>query len=194
MVRSREFDPQVALGQVVELFASRGYSDTSMEDIVRRTGVSRYGLYSTFGNKRELFEKALERFADDMGRQSFLKLLEPGASLEHIRRIFEERIAAMCDGTEPHGCLLSQTAMEVAPHDEAIRDVLLRFLKRTSKTFAIGLEHARDKGEVRADPDLTDGGEFLTGALFSLAAMGRAGFPRESLERYLDNTLAAVAA
>lgn len=194
MVRSREFDPHAALGQVVELFASRGYSDTSMEDIVRRTGVSRYGLYSTFGNKRELFEKALERFADDMGRQSFLKLLEPDASLADIRRIFEERIAAMCDGTEPHGCLLSQTAMEVAPHDEEIRSVLLRFLKRMSKTFAIGLEHAREKGEVREDLDLGDGGEFLTGAMFSLTVMGRAGFSRESLERYLDNTLAALAA
>ncbi len=58
-----------------------------MDDIVRATGVSRYGLYGTFGNKRELFEQALERYADSMGRQSYLRLLEPDASLDHIRHV-----------------------------------------------------------------------------------------------------------
>ena len=72
----------------MDLFASKGYSETSMEDIVQTTGVSRYGLYNEFGNKRELFEQALELFADRMGRQSFLRLLEPDASLDHIRELF----------------------------------------------------------------------------------------------------------
>ncbi|MDH4316580.1 MAG: TetR/AcrR family transcriptional regulator, partial [Gammaproteobacteria bacterium] len=77
MVRSRAFDPEQALSRAVDLFSSRGYSETSMDDIVKATGVSRYGIYGTFGNKRELFEQALERYADGMGKQSFLRLLEP---------------------------------------------------------------------------------------------------------------------
>ncbi|TFG41199.1 MAG: TetR/AcrR family transcriptional regulator, partial [Chromatiales bacterium] len=88
MVRTRTFDPATALTHAVELFASKGYSETSMEDIVKATGVSRYGLYGTFGNKRELFEQALDRYADSMGKQAFLRLLEPEASLDHIRKIF----------------------------------------------------------------------------------------------------------
>ena len=193
MVRSREFDPSAALGKIVQLFSAKGYSDTSMEDIVQATGVSRYGLYNTFGNKRELFEQALERFADEMGRQSFLRMLEPDASLADVRRVFDERIDAMCSCEEPYGCMLSQTAMELAPHDAEIKGLLLRFLKRMSKAFAVGLEHARDKGEVRDDLDLRDGGDFLTGAMLSVVIMSRAGFPRESLARYVDTTIAAVA-
>ena len=72
MNRARTFDPATALGQVVDLFASKGYSETSMEDIVQTTGVSRYGLYGTFGNKRELFEQALEQYAEGMGKQRAL--------------------------------------------------------------------------------------------------------------------------
>ena len=49
MVRTRTFDPSTALSQAVALFSSKGYSETSMEDIVQATGVSRYGLYGTFG-------------------------------------------------------------------------------------------------------------------------------------------------
>ncbi len=192
MVRTREFDPETALSKAVDLFSSRGYSDTSMDDIVRATGVSRYGLYGTFGNKRELFEQALERYADSMGRQSYLRLLEPDASLAHIRAIFDERIAAMCNSGENRGCMLCHTAMELAPHDPEIKGVLQRFLKRMSKAFAIGLETAKENGEVKSDLDTQAAGDFLTGAIFGLAVLARSGFPRTTLDSFVDNTMASL--
>lgn len=192
MVRTRAFNPSDALGKAVELFSSQGYSDTSMDDLVKATGVSRYGIYSTFGNKRELFEKALERYADRMGRKSFLRLLEPQASLVHIRQIFDERIEAMSASGESTGCMLCHTAMELAPQDREIEEVLQRFMKRMSKTFAVGLEAAKEKGEVRQSLDTAAAGEFLTGSLFGLAVLARSGFPRETLERFVDSTLSSL--
>lgn len=192
MVRTRTFDPASALSQAVELFSSRGYSDTSMDDIVKATGVSRYGLYGTFGNKRELFEQALEKYADSMGKTSYLKLLEPEAGLGDIRHIFDERIDAMCTSGENRGCMLCHTAMELAPHDHEIQGVIQKFLKRMSRAFAIGLENARDKGEVKEDLELREAGEFLTGAVFGLAVLARAGFPRQTLDAFVDNTMASV--
>ncbi|HZD51742.1 MAG TPA: helix-turn-helix domain-containing protein [Woeseiaceae bacterium] len=192
MVRTRAFDPGEALNRAVELFTSRGYSNTSMDDLVKATGVSRYGLYGTFGNKRELFEKALERYADRMGRRSFLRLLEPGAGLVDIRRIFDERIAAMATDSERAGCMLTYTAMELAPRDREIEGVLQRFMKRMSKTFAIGLESAKEKGELPAALDVKAASEFLTGAVFGLAVLARSGFPKETLDRFVDSTLSAL--
>jgi TetR/AcrR family transcriptional regulator, transcriptional repressor for nem operon len=192
MVRTRAFDPSNALSRAVELFSSKGYSDTSMDDIVRATGVSRYGIYGTFGNKRELFEQALERYADSMGKQSFMRLLEPDASLKHIRAIFNERIASMCDGGAPRGCMLCHTAMELAPHDHEIAGVLQKFMRRMSKAFSIGLESARTRGEVKDGLELRDAGEFLTGALFGLVVLARAGFPRKTLDSFVDNTMSAL--
>ena len=194
MVRTSTFDPSAALTQVVDLFASRGYSETSMEDIVRATGISRYGLYGTFGSKRELFEKALDRYADAMGKQNFLRLLEPGASLSDIRKIFEERIETMCCGQQPKGCLFVHTAMQLAPRDDDLRDVLQRFMKRIAKAFSIGLESAQESGEVRADVDVREAGELLTSSLFGLAVLGRTGFSKESLYNIVDNTLALLKA
>jgi TetR/AcrR family transcriptional repressor of nem operon len=192
MVRTRTFDPAAALTRAVDLFSSKGYSETSMEDIVQATGVSRYGLYGTFGSKRELFEQALERYADSMGKQSFLRLLEPDASLDHIRNIFAERVDDMCCIEENKGCLFIHTAMELAPQDEELREVLRRFMKRMSKAFAIGLESARARGEVRADVDVATAGELLTSTMFGLAVLGRTGFQHASLSRIVDNTLASL--
>lgn len=192
MTRSRSFDPSTALSQVVDLFCTKGYSETSMDDIVRETGVSRYGLYGTFGNKRELFEQALERYADGMGKQSFLRLLEPGASLQHIRAIFDERVADMCCAEENKGCLFIHTAMELAPQDAELRGVLQRFMKRMSKAFSIGLDSAKGRGEVREDVDVDAAGEMLTSAMFGLAVLGRTGFPKETLDSIVDGTLRSI--
>ncbi len=192
MVRTRTFDPSTALSRVVELFSSKGYSETSMEDIVRATGVSRYGLYGTFGNKRELFEQALERFAEGMGKQSFLRLLEPDASLDHIRTIFRERVADMCCAEENKGCLFVHTAMQLAPQDEDLRGVLQKFMKRISKAFSVGLESAKERGEIRPDVDVRAAGELLTSTMFGLAVLGRTGFAEETLNGIVDSTLASI--
>ncbi len=143
-----------------------------MEDIVRATGVSRYGIYGTFGNKRELFEQALERYAERMGKQSFMRLLEPEASLVHIRKIFDERVAYMCDSGENKSCLFVHTAMGLAPQDVELRGVLQNFMKRISKAFSVGLESAKKRGEVRADLDTRAAGEALTSSMFGLAVLG----------------------
>ncbi len=189
MVRTRTFDPSTALTTAVDLFSSKGYSDTSMEDLVQATGVSRYGLYGTFGTKRELFEQALERYAEGMGKQSFLRLLEPEASLDHIRNIFEERADDMCCAEEHKGCLFIHTAMGLAPKDDDLKAVLQRFMKRMSKAFAVGLESAKERGEVRANLDVAAAGEMLTSTMFGLAVLGRTGFSRESLIGIVDSTL-----
>ena len=194
MNRARTFDPHTTLSQVVDLFSSKGYSETSMEDIVQTTGVSRYGLYGTFGNKRELFEQALEQYAEGMGKQSFLRLLEPGASLEHVRAIFDERVADMCCGEENKGCLFIHTAMELAPQDEELRGVLQRFMKRMSKAFAIGLDSAKGRGEVAQDVDVDAAGELLTSTMFGLAVLGRTGFPKATLDGIVDSTLESIQA
>ena len=193
MVRTREFNPAEALTKAMEVFAARGYKNTSMEDVVSATGVSRYGLYGTFGNKRELFEKALGKYADSMGKESFMRLFQPESTLADVRRVFDERLDHVFGSKTKSGCLVTFTAMEMAPRDKEIEAVLLRFMLGMNKAFSTGLQHARENGEVKAEIDLKKAGHFLTGAFFGLAVMSRCGFSRESLDAYIETTLENVA-
>ena len=194
MVRTREFDPGAALNAATQVFTARGYSNTSIDDVVKATGVSRYGIYGTFGNKRELFEQALERYTEQMGKASFLRLLEPDSLLADIRHTFEARVSHMFESQEKNGCLVVFTAMELAPRDQDIEIVLHRLLKRMAKAYQIGLEHAQAAGELRDGLDLAQAGEFLTGAFFGMTVMARCGFGHDNLMAYVDSTIAAVAA
>jgi len=119
-------------------------------------------------------------------------LLEPDASLGHIRKIFDERVSDMCCLEENKGCLFIHTAMELAPQDDDIRGVLQKFMKRMSKAFSIGLESAQERGEVRKDIDVRATGELLTSTMFGLAVLGRSGFERATLDGIVNNTLAAL--
>lgn len=47
------------LSQSLELFAAQGYNGTSIDDLVKATGLLRGSLYKAFGSKRNLFEQLL---------------------------------------------------------------------------------------------------------------------------------------
>jgi hypothetical protein len=84
--------------------------------------------------------------------------------------------------------------MELAPQDEELRGVLQRFMKRMSKVFAIGLDSAKGRGEIRANVDVDEAGNALMSTMFGLAVLGRTGFPRKTLDGIIDSTLDSLRA
>ncbi len=59
MARPRAFDETVVLSQARTLFANQGYNGTSIDDLVKATGLLRGSLYKAFGSKRNIFERLL---------------------------------------------------------------------------------------------------------------------------------------
>jgi AcrR family transcriptional regulator len=57
MARPRAFDESEVLFRSKELFAAQGYNGTSIDDLVKATGLLRGSLYKAFGSKRNLFER-----------------------------------------------------------------------------------------------------------------------------------------
>jgi TetR/AcrR family transcriptional repressor of nem operon len=189
MVRTRTFDPSTALNAAVDLFMLKGYAETSMDDLVNATGVSRYGLYGTFGNKRELFEQALDRYAEGMGKQLYLRLLDEDATLADIRHVFESRVNEMSKTNFDKGCLFVHTAMQLANQDEDLKGILKKYMDRMSYTFAAGLETAKARGEVRENVDTKAAAAMLTNTIFGFAVLGRTGFSREALLSIASTTI-----
>jgi AcrR family transcriptional regulator len=70
MARPRAFDESQVLAQARQLFASQGYNGTSIDDLVRATGLLRGSIYKAFGSKRNLFEKLLADVAGDFEKKS----------------------------------------------------------------------------------------------------------------------------
>ena len=70
MARPRAFDEKTVLDKTRKLFASQGYNGTSIDDIVKATGLLRGSLYKAFGSKRNLFEMVLAEVVADFENTS----------------------------------------------------------------------------------------------------------------------------
>ena len=61
------------------VFWSKGYEGTSLSDLTAAMGINRPSLYAAFGNKQELFRKALERYGEGPSSYEREALAHPSA-------------------------------------------------------------------------------------------------------------------
>ena len=189
MARTREFDPTEALDQAMALFWERGFTDTSMEDLVESTGVSRYGIYGTFGNKRELFIAALQRYAQHVSRDSHPRLF----TSEATRADLEEFIAGAVDrsvGPEgDRGCMICNTAIEVAPQDPVIAAAVRDLFDQLAAAFETAVTNGQAAGDINPNLDPHATGTVLVGVLQGAQVMARTGTSKTRLIAYVNSAL-----
>lgn len=149
MARTKEFDPDVALQSALELFWRRGYEATSMADLVEHLGIGRASIYATFGGKRELYLKAMDRYAELRDPLLLAELSQPGPALPAVRAVVR-RFAAEAASPERgrHGCFVTNTAAELAPHDAAAARRVEISWDRVETPLHSALVRAQAQGEL----------------------------------------------
>jgi TetR/AcrR family transcriptional repressor of nem operon len=175
VARTKEFDPDAALQAALELFWQRGYEATSMSDLVERLGIGRASIYATFGNKHELYLKALERY-DRAGLPPILReLSQPGPALPAVRSVVRRYATeASDDQLRANGCLVTNTASELAPHDAAAARHVERNWDQLEAVLHSALIRAQAQGELPADRDPLTLARMLLVLLQGLRVVGKA--------------------
>ena len=144
----KQYDEAEVLGRAMEAFWARGYDATSINDLVAATGIHRGSLYAAFADKRGLFLRALEHY-DREHRQAFLAALERDhAPREAILEAFRRVAAAGQGGRNRKGCLLVNTALELAPHDPAIEKIVRAKLEAVEAFFRGRIVAAQKDGTL----------------------------------------------
>ncbi|MGW1804323.1 TetR/AcrR family transcriptional regulator [Streptomyces sp. NPDC002078] len=154
MARTKEFDPDAALQAALELFWRRGYEATSMAELVEHLGIGRASLYATFGSKHELYLKALERYERSGLARIVRELSQPGAALPAVRAVVRRYATEAADERlRLNGCLITNTAAELAPHDPAAARRVERNWDHLEALLHSALARAQSQGELPAGRD-----------------------------------------
>ncbi|MEU6480829.1 TetR family transcriptional regulator [Streptomyces sp. NPDC047017] len=154
MARTKEFDPDAALQSALELFWRRGYEATSMADLVEHLGIGRASLYATFGSKHELYLKAFDRYGENSDAVLLRELSRPGPALPAVRAVIRRFAAEATTGQRREcGCLVTNTAAELAPHDPEAARRVERSWDRLETLLRSALTRAQGQGELGADRD-----------------------------------------
>ncbi|MFC5719318.1 TetR/AcrR family transcriptional regulator [Streptomyces gamaensis] len=153
MARTKEFDPDAALQSALELFWQRGYEATSMADLVAHLGIARASLYATFGSKRELYQRALERYGELYDPRIVEELSRPGPVLPAVRAlVLRFADEAGCDELR-RGCFVTNTAVELAAHDPAAGRAVEASWHCVETALTSALMRARAQGELPGERD-----------------------------------------
>jgi TetR/AcrR family transcriptional repressor of nem operon len=189
MARPREFDEDVVLEQALSVFWEKGFDGTSVDDLVKATGLGRASLYGAFGDKERLFERALAVY---VARSETVPTSVPeGASVVAVLEgIVRGWVGGACPSHGPKGCFLqlAGTVGDTPAARDALRSTMLKLERALAKLLSVGQE----RGEIRTDRDATAMARLLVVVAQGIAAAARGGWGPDRLGSVALEVLAEV--
>lgn len=182
MARPRSFDKTQVLDQVMILFWEKGYGATSMMDIQKATQLKPGSLYECFGGKQELFLEAVEHYRSTVVRKRLDKLTAPGPARARLEEFFDDLIVFSLGEGKKLGCLMSNTAVELAPHDLHMREVVQNNLVEIAQAFCDVVEDGIERGEFKTTESPEDIARFLTSTVQGLRVMAKSSTSEDTLK------------
>jgi TetR/AcrR family transcriptional repressor of nem operon len=172
MGRPREFDEDAVLDAAAHRFWMRGYEATSVRDLAESMGITSASLYHAFGDKRSLFRRALAHYVENSfgDRVSRFGKLEPR---EAIRAFFREIVQRSLSDEERKGCLLVNSALEVAPHDPEFQKIIAEVLVRVEAFFHRSVAAGQKAGQIPMTHSAEDLARMLLGAFLGIRVLAR---------------------
>jgi AcrR family transcriptional regulator len=186
--RPREFDADEVLDRALEVFWRKGYEGASLSELTEAMGINRPSLYAAFGNKEELFRKALDRYADGPAAYTREALNAPTAR-GVVERLLHGAAEALTHPDYPPGCLGVHGALSCGEAAESIRDELSERRAAYEVSLRRRLERARMEGDLATDVACTDLARLVMTVMQGMAVQAAGGASREDLRRVAEMML-----
>jgi TetR/AcrR family transcriptional regulator, transcriptional repressor for nem operon len=135
MARSREFEERAVLDATVQCFWSRGYEATSVHGLTDMLGITGGSLHNAFGDKRALYRRALDRYVEQRFGDRLSRFEGKSPPREALGVFFKAIIERSLSDTERKGCMLVNSALEMAPHDPELQRVVAEVPVRVEGFF-----------------------------------------------------------
>jgi len=177
MARKREFDEDKVLDALRDVFWEHGYDGTSYSDIMSATGLQKGSLYSAFGDKRALYQKAIARY-DAQVVSGAIKMLrnENLSAKARIENLMNGPVEAAGTREGRHGCLLCNAAIDQAPTDKETEVSVTNSMNRLKDAINFAVNDAAKA-------------EHILASYFGARVLVKAGMNKKTLEAVRDQTL-----
>jgi TetR/AcrR family transcriptional regulator, transcriptional repressor for nem operon len=190
--RPQQYEFAKVFESALQLFWSKGYESTSLEDLLKATGLSRSSFYQAFVSKRDLYLKCLDAYDD----HSVAVMKSDLDRAESGREFLEGGFVALCGDSDltcnARGCMMMNAANEFAKRDEEIGVLVKRNTERICGVLTEAVERARSEGDLKS----TESPEVLADYLFiahsGMIAMMKTDIDRERIKRVSDIVLARL--
>lgn len=187
MARPRTFDPDDALDAAMHVFWRKGYAETSYDDLVSGTGVSRKGLYTAFGDKRALFLSALQHYRATVAKEYLAEVSRPGATARDLVAVFRSMIAFGATETGRLGCFMANTSVDEVSEDADVRKAVQNHFDAMASCFGKALLNSGYE-----DEEATVLADYLTGVFQGMAVLARSGASERRMRNMVETAVRQI--
>jgi len=149
-----------ALVKAQEIFWKKGYTATSLGDLLSATGMGSGSFYNTYkSGKKELFKKSIDQRWEEYN--AFEKLL--GLSEDPIK-IIKEFFLSIADADQVShlkGCFIVNTVIEMTGLDQDLQDQAMNMLKKVEQLYTDTIADAQKNGKLKNQTDPVVLGRYL---------------------------------
>lgn len=185
--RPRSFDADKALDKALRVFWRRGYEGASLPELTKAMGINRPSMYAAFGNKEQLFKKAVDRYCEEPAAH-FEQCLSAPTIREAAERLIRGAAERLGCPKSPRGCLVLQAALTCGKESESIRRDLIA--RRAEQERAICERFAQAKaGELPKGVDGDHLARYVFTVMQGLAVQAASGATGDELLGIADVAL-----
>lgn len=174
------------------VFWSKGYESTSLQDLLRATGLSKSSLYQAFGSKHELFSRCLAHYRETFAAGMAARLEGAESGWAFLREVLMSVAAEAGQRSPRRGCLLMNTATEFAGRDPQLAREVTLGTQRMLDLFEAAIVRAQRESAIPADADVRALAQFFITTISGMRAMAKAGASRRQLEATVGIALRAM--
>lgn len=191
MARPRQFDEQAVRDTTVRCFWSRGFEATSIKDLIEETGITAASLYNAFGDKRALFRMALDRYVES-GIGERIRRFEALPPREAIGAFFEDVLSRSLSDPDRKGCMVVNSALELAPHDTEFHEIIAGVLDRIEIFFLKCIKAGQAGGTITLSVSSRSLAHHLLAVLMGVRVLARVRPERALLEGAIGPALSLL--
>jgi TetR/AcrR family transcriptional repressor of nem operon len=192
MARPREFDEVDVLDAAVYQFWMFGYEATSIRELAQSMGITGASLYNAFGDKRSLFRRALAHYVENSFGERVTRFERNLSPRKAIGTFFREIVERSIGDEDRKGCLLVNSALEVAPHDPDFQKTIAEVLVKVEAFFHRCVKAGQQAGEISTAQSAEDLARLLLGVHLGIRVLARTRPERALLEGLLRPALALL--
>lgn len=190
MARKKEFDEDAVLLKAMGLFWEKGYEKTSMQDLVSHMGILKGSIYDTFGDKRSLYFKSLQRYVEFSNQLVKRGMVNTRSAKEAILLLFEIAIEELDE--YPEGCMIVNTAVELAKHDSEARHLVQQTWGDFEQTIYDLIVEGQHSGEFSKTLNAKELSYYFMNALIGLRVMVKTMPDREKLLKIVEINMSVL--
>lgn len=183
----RNFDRDEALAVALREFWTYGYETTSIASLTEAMGIKPASLYAAFGDKRQLFDEAVQLYTRTYGSPP---PTGPDAR-SGIAAMLRQLAADYTDPTHPPGCIIITGATNCSPGSQDVKAKLRAMREGTKASIAACIRADVDAGLLPADTDADGLATFYAAVIQGMNQQACDGAGGETLERVVDLAMAA---